>query len=1361
MMMLAAVNASAQSVWRYKTRSITVTENGKSNTAVFRIGDTPSIAQRTQVDCPQNLDFELGNFTNWQCYTGTAATSGTGASQTNVVSNIVNTTPQNNRHTIISSATTPAIDPYGGFPVLCPNGSGNSIKLGNSGSGSQAERVRYTFTVPATATDFNLLYNYAVVFQNPQVNHTSAQQPRFQAKVYDAVTLDGISCANYDFIATAGLPGFAVSNCTTCNPASNSSNPVLYKSWTGVTINLSGFAGRTMILEFTTEDCTIGGHFGYAYVDVNSGCSGLVSGAAYCPGSTSVTLNAPPGYQAYNWYNANYTQLLGTGSSITLTPPPPVNSIINIDLVPFPGFGCRDTVYTTVTVSPKPVASFSVSPNPVCVGTSPVFVNTSTPGTGTNTYVWKFGDNTQSTQATPVHPYTSGGPYDIKLIATNSNGCKDSTTQPIEVKAKPVVTFDILSPQQQCISGNSFQFQNTSQMSATTTHTWHLGDGNTSSQQNLTHSYAAPGNYTVKLLADNLSVANCKDSLLKNVIVDPSPTVAIALYNGSRQCLRGNNFRFKNNTTSNLQLTYEWRFGDGTISTLFEPQHSYVAPGNYKVKLIASAAGGCKDSTTIDVIVDENPAAAFVVTSNTAQCQDNNQFTFQNNSAVAGGGVLTYLWLYGDGNTSTQNAAPYTYSVYGPRTIQLIATTVNGCKDTVSNNVTIHPKPIAAINMGTPAEQCYRGNAFTYQDNTAIPTGNYTRQWMFNSGVISVAPSLDMIYPAAGTYTVTLVATSDQGCINTADKTVTVHPNPVAGFSINDTTQCLRNNSFVFTNTSSPAGLTYEWDFGDGTTSVQNSPVKNYTVYDASRLVRLIAATDKSCKDTLYKTVYLYQHPAAAFTITSPAEQCLKGNAFSFNNSSVFGSALTYQWSFGDGNTASSTNGSNNYTSAGNYSVKLIATTVENGCTDEVSQPVKVYQNPGAAFTVNATPQCLQNNSFGFDANHSGYQYQWSFGDGNTAAVKTIAHSYAVPNSYTVQLIVNNQASASLTCADTSSQVVVVHPMPVGFIANAGTYNLCQGEVKTLTATGGNSYQWLLNGVPINGAVAATYNASLEGVYTVNVTNQFGCTTLSNDVVRINEIKKPSANFTWDSYCINQQVRFTNTTIPGAQNTVNYAWNFGDGSPAVTIKDPQHTFTNKGAFTVKLTVTSAICPAHLEVMEKTLNIETPISGKRYPSINAVVGNTYLLAARANGVKYQWLPVTGLSNPNLRTPVLTATGEQDYKVVLTMSSGCQVTDSIRILIFSKSEVLVPKAFTPNRDGLNDVLYPILVGIRQLKYFRVYNRWGNLVFSTTNALTGWDGMYRGQLQPSETYTWVAEAIDDKGNTIHNGGNTILIR
>jgi gliding motility-associated-like protein len=95
------------------------------------------------------------------------------------------------------------------------------------------------------------------------------------------------------------------------------------------------------------------------------------------------------------------------------------------------------------------------------------------------------------------------------------------------------------------------------------------------------------------------------------------------------------------------------------------------------------------------------------------------------------------------------------------------------------------------------------------------------------------------------------------------------------------------------------------------------------------------------------------------------------------------------------------------------------------------------------------------------------------------------------------------------------------------------------------------------------------------------------------------------------------------------------------------------------------------------------------------------------------------------------------------------------------MFKEREIHVPKGFSPNGDGKNDVLYPRVVGIKALRYFKIYNRWGQLVFQTDQINAGWDGVYRGAKQPSETYVWSAEGIDIDDQVIRRNGTFILIR
>lgn len=381
------------------------------------------------LDCPPNIGFETGTFDNWDCSAGTILRDGS--------LNLSPTSPLDNRHTIIANSYPQELDPYGGFPVNCPNGSGYSVRLGNSIAGGQAEGMSYTFNIPSNQNDYSILYNYAVVFQNPP--HQPWEQPRFTSKVYNVTDNKYIDCGSFQFIASSNLPGFQL--------APGSSN-VFYKPWSPVTVNLSGLAGKTIRLEFTTNDCAFTQHFGYAYLDVNEDCSSApISGSTYCGGAQSVILTAPFGFATYSWYPADFSHLLGSENILTISPAPPVNTTYAVVIIPYDGLGCEDTLYTTIHVSPEP---FKLNVLDEIIGcssgvdlTSPAITAGSTPGL---TYTY-YTDLNQINYVPVPSQVTTSGIYYIKGV--NKAGCND--IKPISVIIKEAPNLTITNPAGVCV----------------------------------------------------------------------------------------------------------------------------------------------------------------------------------------------------------------------------------------------------------------------------------------------------------------------------------------------------------------------------------------------------------------------------------------------------------------------------------------------------------------------------------------------------------------------------------------------------------------------------------------------------------------------------------------------------------------------------------------------------------------------------------------------------------------------------------------------------------------------------------------------------------------------------------------------
>lgn len=284
-------------------------------------------------DCPPNIDFETGTFEGWTCYTGsTAEVNG---------QNVITLYPSGavpGRHTMMSAFPGDGVDPYGGFPVNCPNGSGKSVRLGNNQAGTQAEGISYEFTIPANQDIYSLIYHYAVVFQDP--NHEIFQQPRLELEITNVSDNSVIYCSSFTFIPYGSiLPGFF----TSPNPGTDT--PVWCKDWSAVSVNLNGHAGKKIRLFFKTADCTFRRHFGYAYIDVNSECNSEFVGASFCPDDTIVNVTAPFGYQGYRWFDNNFTRVLGTSQTISLSPLPVPGTTYAVEVIPYNGYGCLDTLY--------------------------------------------------------------------------------------------------------------------------------------------------------------------------------------------------------------------------------------------------------------------------------------------------------------------------------------------------------------------------------------------------------------------------------------------------------------------------------------------------------------------------------------------------------------------------------------------------------------------------------------------------------------------------------------------------------------------------------------------------------------------------------------------------------------------------------------------------------------------------------------------------------------------------------------------------------------------------------------------------------------------------------------------------------
>ena len=264
------------------------------------------------------------------------------------------------------------------------------------------------------------------------------------------------------------------------------------------------------------------------------------------------------------------------------------------------------------------------------------------------------------------------------------------------------------------------------------------------------------------------------------------------------------------------------------------------------------------------------------------------------------------------------------------------------------------------------------------------------------------------------------------------------------------------------------------------------------------------------------------------------------------------------------------------------------------------------------------------------------------------------------------------------------------------------------------------------------------------------------------DSIKVSVLQKPAVNFDFTGLCALVPTIFINQSNTSTSGAISNLWNFGDGITSNQI-NPTHSYQLANTYTVKLKVASISCPNLADSISKTIIIQAAPINIRYPTLNAIPNQPLQMQARAIGNNYTWIPGNGLNNPGIINPITILVNQQEYQIRILTTTGCMVTDTVLVLVSKISNIYVPTAFTPNTDGLNDFLKPIMFGIKELKYFRIFNRWGEIVFETKggNSIQGWDGKLNGLSQSSANFVWIAEAITEENKLLKLKGSFILIR
>lgn len=554
---------------------------------------------------------------------------------------------------------------------------------------------------------------------------------------------------------------------------------------------------------------------GYTYADY--GTKWMISGMSFqtANGTGPITSDT-----------ATFNPTSSVGAALRFVPSDYIDSVFIMEVTVLDILkNCDTTIQRNVIVAAEPYANFS-APS-ACEGDKITFVNNSSVLSGVLSYKWYFGDGDSSDLTNPSHTYQMAGTYDVTVIATTNYGFATQFDSTVTVYQIPQAEFLA----QNACEGADVTFTDASLLpSGTPTYTWDFGDGSASgSGPNPSHAYAVAGSYTVNMTVE---VNGCSDSYQRYAT---QAARAVPAFTSSSNCNNAN-AGFSNGTTLAFG-TYGslWKFGDGTNSGAQSPNHLYAGFGTFDVTLIVTTDLGCIDSISNQVTLVESPIVDFSMSN---ACSEE-QIDFVNLTNVPAGGANNYFWDFNNVSTSQSVSPSYIFTAPGAYTIKLKVDNSNGCSDSITRIVNIDTKPIASI----AASDVCEGNAVIFDNNTVnIPNGA-VYVWDFGNGQFSSAFDTSYMYANPGAYDVNLYASTSNGCIDTASKTINVNENPDASFSFSSA--LLANGTMSFSGPMG-TGYIYQWDMGDGS-KYQVRDFDHKYILNGTYSVVLTVTSDKGC----------------------------------------------------------------------------------------------------------------------------------------------------------------------------------------------------------------------------------------------------------------------------------------------------------------------------------------------------------------------------------------------------------------------------------------------------------------------------------------------------------------------------------
>ncbi len=951
-------------------------------------------------------------------------------------------------------------------------------------------------------------------------------------------------------------------------------------------------------------------------------------------------------------------------------------------------------------------------------------------------FKWTFGGTVESIEKNPVYQFNELDSIQVVLNVINESGCTNSDSITIRTGKPLVADFSYDIPDEICGSEKVQLFDESRETGLANAWKWEFSDETNSKEKNPEHVFLDTGYVGARLTVfyngcfDEGSVKEVKGI---TYVKGPAGNLSYQL-----DCSKPHDFTFANEI--NDFDRFYWRFGDGTGDSTQNliVKHTYKNKSYYMVGLTAeNNRTGC--SLQVNGIINVSDVKADFNIDNIHACVDDSvyfdpkpsidevSFPYENES-------VKYIWDFDDKEIPSNDAIKFKFLEKGEHRIVLTVKGANGCVSTVGKTIKSY-KPKALFTMDDSIGCIPLLVNFTNLSVTDTLWKSF--KWDFGDEIVSNETTPQHKFQKNNQFNIKLVAEDALGCKDTMIKAGSVLASrPMPNFTIGKQTVCLKD-SIKFVNNSPGMGILCDWHFGDGTTSDEFSPIHAYSdtgKYDISLyMIDSLGCDTLSTFPGYLKVVGL---PKADFNLKIHNVSCYPA-LVEFTDNSLGDSIVTWNWDFGDKSQNSAVkNPLHTYNQSGNFNVSLKVTTVD-GCTDTdlVENLVKI-KGPYAAINLKDTTCKDVPFTMSMLDSTNIYYFEWVLSNNEIINDYSFDLQFHEFGEHEVSLYLKSDSAG--TCDKIINKKTFVPTLISAYVVDDSMG--CAPHLVNFAenAVGAYSYFWEFEEGGVSISQDPAYTFTRAGNYSVKllVSNTSGCNDSSFKNILVNPL--PTIILSDDMIICRDD---TATVV--ATGGVGYKW-LANNEITNNITPITGVFPDSTRRYVVEVVDSNLC---VDTAGVTIFVQQkPVSVVYSNDTMIIIGDEVELSAGQSGGDYfKWSPNDNISCVDCFSVFAKPVEKTVYKFIVMDRNECfSVYDSVQISIDYKYSVDLPNAFTPNNDGINDVIYVKGWGIKELLDFSVYNANNKKVFQTQDINVGWDGTDNMVELPAGVYYYSVKVL-----------------